>query len=373
MTEQMKILHINAGNEYGGGLSHIVSLLEKMKTKKDVSLLVFEEGPVSREARKEGVEVFVLGQKSKFDLRFLNKLKAFVKNGEFNVLHSHGPRANLYVSRVIKKMRPIKWVITVHSNPYLDFKDRGVAGKIFQTLNIRSYSRADAIISVSREIEGIVSKHKNYSTKSYVIHNGIEFRNRSNKNKQHSELFTLLVVGRLEKVKGFDVLIEALKQQPFPKDSWKLVICGEGSEFNHLKELTKKSSLTNNIEFKGWVDKTQLDDHFEQANLYILSSLSESFPLVVLEAMEFATPVIATNVGDVEDMFPEQVDKDIFLIEPNNPDKLKESLSQTYDLFEKNKLSEIGKIFHTHAQQFSSRKQVEEIERVYEELLNEKK
>lgn len=369
----MKILHINAGNEYGGGLSHIASLLEKMKTKRDVSLLVFEEGPVAKEARKKGIEVFVLGQTSKFDLRFLDKLKAFIEKGKFNILHSHGPRANLYVSRIIKKIRPIKWVITVHSNPYLDFKGRGVIGKVFQTLNIKSYSHADAIISVSREIEGIVSKHKNHSTKSFVIHNGIEFRNIDNKQSQGSELFTLLVVGRLEKVKGFDVVIEALNQRPFPIDNWKLIICGEGSEYAHLKELTKKYSLTNNIEFKGWVKKSQLDDYFEQADLYILSSLSESFPLVALEAMEFSTPVIATKVGDVEEMISQEIDKEVFLIEPNEPNKLKDSLSQAYGLFEKNKLTNIGEKFHTHAQQFSSSKHLEETEEVYEELLNEKK
>jgi len=368
----MKILHINAGNEYGGGLFHIVSLLDKMKENEEASLLVFEEGPVAKEARENGIKVFTLGQTSKFDLRFLSKLKAFIIRNEFDVVHSHGPRANVYVNWIINKIKPIKWVVTVHSHPYLDFKGRGIIGKIFQKLNVRSYFNADAIISVSKEIDSIVNKHRNNSDWSYVIHNGIEFRDIKKKNSHETEVLTMLAVGRLEKVKGFDLLIDALSQLPPLSENWELIICGEGSEFQNLKNLTKYYSLEGNITFEGWVDKKRLDDFFKQADLYILSSLSESFPLVALEAMEFSTPVVATNVGDVIEMIPSEVERNIFLTEPNNSEELKKSLLDTYKLWKENKLNTIGNQFRTHAEKFSSAKQAEETVKVYRILLKDK-
>lgn len=66
----MKILHVNAGNETGGGKSHIVSLLSQFNPE-EVDLLVFEEGPVAEHARKYNINVYVI--ENKFNLLFTIK------------------------------------------------------------------------------------------------------------------------------------------------------------------------------------------------------------------------------------------------------------------------------------------------------------
>ena len=124
----MKVLHVNAGLENGGGLSHIVNLLTEAKQEgKDFELLTLAEGPVAQTAREQGIETHVLGANSRYDLASLKKLTRFINDGDYDIVHTHGARANLFLSLIHKKIKAT-WCITVHSDPYLDFAGRGTGG-----------------------------------------------------------------------------------------------------------------------------------------------------------------------------------------------------------------------------------------------------
>ncbi|WP_417896874.1 glycosyltransferase, partial [Bacillus toyonensis] len=115
----MKVLHINAGAEEGGGKTHIISLLSQFP-QKEVELMVFEEGAIAREARNLGIQVHVFTQSSRYDLSILSKIKSFINENQFDIVHTHGARANFYLS-LLKKGIKAKWIMTVHSDPTLDF------------------------------------------------------------------------------------------------------------------------------------------------------------------------------------------------------------------------------------------------------------
>ena len=75
----MKVLHVNAGLENGGGLSHIVNLLTEAKNEgKDFELLTLAEGPVAQAARAAGITTHVLGANSRYDLGSLGRLTKFI-------------------------------------------------------------------------------------------------------------------------------------------------------------------------------------------------------------------------------------------------------------------------------------------------------
>lgn len=142
----MKVLHVNAGLENGGGLSHIVNLLTEAKQEgKDFELLTLAEGPVAQAAREHGIETHVLGANSRYDLASLKKLTHFINDGDYDIVHTHGARANLFLSLINKKIKAT-WCITVHSDPYLDFAGRGLLGKIFTSLNIHALRKADCVL-----------------------------------------------------------------------------------------------------------------------------------------------------------------------------------------------------------------------------------
>jgi len=128
---------------------------------------------------------------------------------------------------------------------------------------------------------------KNYSflNNSYVIYNPLKIENFDlNVKKQN----IVLGVGRLDKQKGFDLLIKAFNK--IGKDDWRLVIAGDGAERERLEKLIKELGATN-IELIG---KTkEIFKYYNQASIFALSSNKEGFPNVLIEAMAFGCAVVS--------------------------------------------------------------------------------
>lgn len=107
-----------------------------------------------------------------------------------------------------------------------------------------------------------------------------------------------LFVGRLEKVKGPDILLEAIKVIKRKKDNLALNILGDGSLTSQLKDTIRKEGLKDSVNLLGWADKDEVSSYMKASDCLIIPSRSESFPLVMIEAARIGLPVIATNVGD---------------------------------------------------------------------------
>ena len=106
----MKILHLNAGNEPGGGMFHILSLLNQLD-KEEVLLGVFEEGEMYRQAVASGIQTEIFKQHSKFDLTILKPLRNYIRLNHIDIIHTHGPRANIY-GALLKRLVKCHWVLT---------------------------------------------------------------------------------------------------------------------------------------------------------------------------------------------------------------------------------------------------------------------
>src|SRR5690606_26423773 len=116
----MKILHLNSGNETGGGMFHILSLLKQLKNSTDVTLGVFHDEVMAAKARSLGINVKVFKQHSQIDLTVAKQIKEYIQDNDIDILHSHGARAN-FISLFVKPKKNFKWYLTVHSNPLDDF------------------------------------------------------------------------------------------------------------------------------------------------------------------------------------------------------------------------------------------------------------
>lgn len=303
----MKVLHVNAGLESGGGLTHIVNLLtEAKKEKQNFELLTLAEGPVAQAARKAGITTHVLGAHSRYDLGALKRLVVFINSGKYDIVHTHGARANLFLSLIHTRIKAA-WCITVHSDPYLDFEGRGLLGKIFTWLNLRALRRANCVFAVTQRFADLLKNKVGVAPeKVHVIYNGIVFHDNSKIPAKYDDqvYFNIVNVARTEKVKGQDLLLKALKQINDPHI--KLHIAGDGSQLENLKALARQLDLAPQITFHGFMTQKQLRNLYRRMNLAVLTSYSESFPLVLLEAADNQLPILSTDVGDIHKMIPDQ-------------------------------------------------------------------
>ena len=299
----MKVLHINAGLENGGGLYHIINLLSAAKMRnKDYELLTLAEGPVKAAAEEAKIKVTSLESNSRYDIKVFRRLIDYINQNNFDIVHTHGPRANLFLYLIHKKIKA-KWVVTVHSDPLLDFANKGLIGKIFTKLNILALRHADQIFAITQRFADLFTDQVKIDPKKIiVIYNGIFFKNQIPVKLTHDK-FNIINVARCEKIKGQDLLLKALHAA----DDQRLMlhIAGDGSQLPRLKELAKELKLEDQVIFHGFLSHTELTKLYQKMDLAVLSSYSESFPLVLLEAGDNELPLLSTTVGDIKKLIPD--------------------------------------------------------------------
>lgn len=363
----MKILHVNAGNETGGGKAHIVSLLSQFNPE-EVDLLVFEEGPVAQHARKHNINVYVIENKLNllFTVRSIEKL---ITKKNYDVIHTHGPRANFFI-RLIKKKHNLIWTTTIHSDPLLDFEKRGIKGIIFQKLNLWSYSEIDCFLVITECFKTQLTQMNVPENKIKTIYNAIDYsdsKELAQVPKQLNSNFTLLIVARLQPVKNHTLLLDALAELNL--NNVKLLVAGDGPLENNLKSISQELNLSNSIEFLG--HQEDVDTLYQSADLCLLTSYSEGFPTVLLEAAKFRCPAIATNVGSAQEIIHHS---DFGWIIDNNKDSLKIALTEAYIAWKDKRLVGKGELFYKYAKtNFSMPKLAKDIKAIYFQLLQTKK
>jgi glycosyltransferase involved in cell wall biosynthesis len=104
----------------------------------------------------------------------------------------------------------------------------------------------------------------------------------------------LLLVGRLVHQKGADLLLRALgsiAHEPFT-----LEIVGDGPDREMLEALAKQEGIAERVRFCGWVERERIAEHYRAADVFVFPSRIEGMPNVVLEAMAYALPIVATDV-----------------------------------------------------------------------------
>ncbi len=120
------------------------------------------------------------------------------------------------------------------------------------------------------------------------------------KPKLNKRKFNFLYVGRLENVKGPDVLVEAVNILSEKRKNFVVNVLGDGSMMNSLRE--KSKDVSDYINFIRWADEAAVGGYMKESNCLLIPSRNESLPLVMIEAAKVNLPVIATDVGDCKRM-----------------------------------------------------------------------
>ncbi len=136
----------------------------------------------------------------------------------------------------------------------------------------------------------------------------------------------LLFVGRLERVKGIFILVQAIAVLAKHGKAATLTIVGDGSLREEVLELVVKLGLRELVEFRGYVGfGPSLFALYREADVLVLPSYSEGLPLVVLEAMANSLPVVATRVGGIPSVVEDWYNGR--LVAPGDPEALAQAIT----------------------------------------------
>jgi L-malate glycosyltransferase len=326
----MKVLHIIGGGDVGGAKVHVLSLVKELTSFTDVTLLSLRPGAFADEARAMGISVEVI--KSSNVLSDISNSIKYVNNNKFDIVHSHGSKANIF-AYAIKKACKVTVVTTMHSDYKLDYMQSLFKRMTIGLLNSIVLRKLDYYIVVTSAFRKMLTDRGFENKNIYTILNGIDFNkplkdySKEDFCRKYNIFFNKedILVGtaaRLDPVKDIGTLLEAARLVIQKNPNVKFLIGGEGDEGKELKTRSANLGLDKNVFFLGW-----LDDPYELISVIdinVMTSISEGFPYYLLEGARFSRATVCSRVGGIPDLIESSVNG--YLFEPRDYRTLAEQL-----------------------------------------------
>jgi len=268
-----KLVHINAGNEE--------------VSKKELINLIFE---------------------------FSSNVQSYMYNEgiELEILHTHYWLSGL-VGDLLSKRWEIPHVITFHTLAKTKLRALAAGKEHFSRTDseYKLMESADGILVLTqKEIQDIRQLYGEFTNKIAVVPPGIDIKmfHASGTSGARDELNIpkdsqmILFVGRIDPIKGLEILVQAVSLIASKKDVFLYIVGGADEENKYLssiKSLVEETGLGEKVVFTGPVAHDELRTYYNAADVFVLPSHYESLGFVAIEAMACGTPVVASRVGGI--------------------------------------------------------------------------
>jgi len=307
--------------------------------------------------------------------RFKKLLKKFKEEKGINTIYISSFNEKIFLTRLAKKMG-FKVIWMEHGNLYTWEISRNPLPLYF--LRKASYF-VDLFISPSPSAQkGLIKNIPFARFKSVVVLNGLpipskktieEYKQQGAKIREKLGLkneFILSCISRLAPDKGQEYLIKAISRLKKKKIIVYCFIIGEGEEESYLKNLAQQLGLQNQIIFLGYLGEERFT-YLAASDVFCFPTAwaMEGLPLVLIEALIFQKPVIASDIGGVKDVI--RPNQDGLLIKPRDEEELALAIEKLYR--NNNLLNSLGQEGYDYVKEnFSPESMVNKTKKAIEQL-----
>jgi len=353
----MKIAYLCCSRFYGGVEKIVIDSLNELCKSEHAALIVPDRCEFLQRLDAR-VQIYQYKSRDKRYNPFLfTEIYRFLRSGGFEILHSHGAKA-AQIGFVVEKFLSLKLVATKHNDrkapvfdrvrnviaasrkvattinhaakviyfgiePRREFANREIfarckdtegaanealketkdacgdsAGGTFASQNMAGavFASQDTLsgahMSQDRALDADTSQNKTGSL--FVSQQGASAAAENFK-------FSIVAVGRLDKIKGFDLLIRAASELKF---DFELKIYGQGGERQNLQNLINSLNLRDHVRLCGFCDDVAAA--LSASYLHVISSRKEGFPVILIEGIFYSPVLISTRVGGISEILSEE-------------------------------------------------------------------
>jgi len=292
------------------------------------------------------------------------------------IVHAHGhPYLTSLVAGKLAKRYSKPFVLTQH-NTFIEYNNMfdNIENLNDLTVGKQNLKNADKIIAVSNATKDYVIRLGANPKKVVVLHNGVDltkFRPLEGKREEMRrklgiplDAIVILTVRRLVFKNGVDTLIDSANIAVKKNSRIVFLAVGKGPDSDSVKMRINQFGIEGNFKLAGFVSDEDLPFYYNVADLFVLPSKSgEGLPLVALEAMACALPVIATDVGGIGEVLTDDYGK---LVPPNQPEALAKAILDFAAVDFSSRKIELRAMME---KKFSWDANVERLAEIYEELI----
>lgn len=326
----MKLLLFATVYEYGGISKVIENLLGNIDTKRFQPVFCVERLALKSCPLPKGVKIINMevrpakGFQKIFNIyRHLYNMKRIAQSEKPDIIMGFGSTINwqLVLAFLLPAKKKYKVVLCEYSEQFFikqalimaRFRDR-ILRHMYKMIMFLFYHKADAVICVSNSLAGHIGKFFLMDRKKikviYVPVNISQIRTLCEEKSEITDSSVKLpcigTVSRLSKEKGINYIIEAFYGLLKKMDA-RLAIAGDGEERKNLETMVKGLGIEDKVSFLGWMKNPY--SCLKGMDVFILASLWEGFPNVIIESMICGVPVVAArSVGGIEEAVQDGVD-----------------------------------------------------------------
>lgn len=310
MKSKKTILHLIHSGGFYGAEAVILNLSIGLKESgiRPIICCFWNKGAKKPElveiAEQKGMDVEYIHFKRKTELVDpIKQIKKIIRDQKVDILHSHGYKPSFFCF-LLYLLFGIPYVVTCHLWFVGSYRMR-----LYILLERFSMLFAKKIIAVSHPIATSIGSWWILKKKVKVINNGInidkyaDYSANFNAKKLRADLGvspnTRLIgsLGRLTRQKAHQILIEAAHMLLKDRSDIEFLVGGEGPMFQFLTDLCVTYGISNKFHFIGF--RSDPISILKLLDAFVLCSIDEGLPIVLLEAMSVGVPVITTDVGEI--------------------------------------------------------------------------
>jgi len=369
----VRILYVIDNLEFGGGERVFLQLASGLKERYQIFVAANTGGKLTNELKKLGIEFFPIDMTRQIACKPIRQIKHIVRHHEIDVVHSQGARADFF-ARVAGRIADASHILCTVAMPVEGFNVGPIRKRIYRLLDQLSGHFVERFIVVSDSLKRTLTEERRIPHQRVVrIYNGIEvdqyrpdLKENASRNQWGIPPAAPLIgaIGRMVWQKGFKYLIRAVPEILEVVPEARFLLVGEGPLRSDLEDLVRKLNVSDRITFTGF--RSDIQNLISTIDILVVPSLLEGFPMITLEAMAMARPVVATQIQGITEQIMDG--KEGVLIPPRNTDALASAVTQI--ITDRELSSRLGMAARKRVESsFSVRKMVRETEKVYLSLL----
>lgn len=269
---------------------------EKIEEYKIGKIYYLDIGKKGENIQHQGIKNLIVNSYATFF-----RAKKLFKTKKYDLIVAWSGLPSGYIARALNFTFKIPYIVLLRGTdvPFHEKKWYWLDKIMFQWTTPLIWKRATKVIANSSVLKQLANKTAP-KINIDIITNGIDidFFKPEAQNKIRDKKI-ILAVGRLAKIKGYDILLNAVVNLTTDYEVW---FVGKGAEEENLRQLSIQLGINEQVIFHGYKDKNELKNIYQQATVFCLTSYNEGMSNAMLEAMACGLPVISTNVGGAEEL-----------------------------------------------------------------------